>query len=77
LFGAHGLTDSALPATTAYGDGTPIDGDLITYLRGLLWQDASALKLRGGDVLVLDNLSVQHGRFPFSGARQHRVSIAS
>ena len=77
LCAAREATDSAFPATTTYGDGRPIDADVITYLRAMLWQNSSAMKLHAGDVLVLDNLTVQHGRFPFWGPRQHLVSIAS
>jgi hypothetical protein len=63
------------PGTTTYGDGTAIDPEVITYLRGMLWQGAAAIKLQRGDVLVLDNLLVQSGRMPFAGPRQHLTSI--
>lgn len=69
------LPEEAYPATTSYGDGTPIDPDLITFLRAVLWQTGRAVKLRKGEVLALDNLVVQHGRFAFAGPRQHMVSI--
>ncbi|WP_157635962.1 TauD/TfdA family dioxygenase, partial [Burkholderia ubonensis] len=32
--------------------------------------------MRPGDVLVLDNVYVQHGRFAFSGPRLHLVSLS-
>ncbi|WP_095147771.1 TauD/TfdA family dioxygenase [Pseudomonas sp. Irchel s3a18] len=71
------LPDNAYPATTAYGDGTPIPVELITYLRAVLWQPAKAVKMRQGDLLALDNLVIQHGRIGFSGPRQHMVSITA
>ncbi|MFY1633949.1 TauD/TfdA family dioxygenase [Solwaraspora sp. WMMB335] len=71
------LPDQDYPATTTYGDGTPIDEDLIAALRGLLWQSTRAVRMRDGDVLVLDNQVVQHGRFAFQGARRHFVSLAA
>ncbi|MDG4767688.1 TauD/TfdA family dioxygenase [Solwaraspora sp. WMMD406] len=70
------LADQDYPATTTYGDGTPIDEDLIAALRGLLWQSTRAVRMRDGDVLVLDNQVLQHGRFAYQGTRRHFVSLA-
>ncbi|WP_259753664.1 TauD/TfdA family dioxygenase [Pseudomonas sp. GCEP-101] len=60
------LPEDAYPATTAYGDGTPIPESLITFLRAVLWEPALAVKMKRGDVLALDNLVIQHGRIGFS-----------
>ncbi|MBB6254542.1 TauD/TfdA family dioxygenase [Nitrospirillum iridis] len=70
-----GLTDLDYPATTTYGDGSPIDDDLISLLRSTLWTAARAVKMKKGDVLVLDNQVLQHGRFSFEGERRHFVSL--
>ena len=72
---ASDLPEEAYPATTRYGDGTPIDPDLISSLRAAIWKTASAIKLRQGEILALDNLVVQHGRFDFEGPRLHMVAI--
>jgi alpha-ketoglutarate-dependent taurine dioxygenase len=69
------LPDHEYPATTTYGDGTTIDEDLISFLRGALWRTARAVRMRQGDVLVLDNQVLQHGRFGFEGPRRHFVSL--
>lgn len=69
------LSDRAYPATTTYGDGAAIDEDLISFLRGALWQTTRAVRMRSGDVLVLDNSVLQHGRFAFEGPRRHFVSL--
>jgi hypothetical protein len=63
------LPDHEYPATTTYGDGTAIDADQISFLRGALWQTARAVRMRQGDILVLD------GRLAFSGPRRHYVSL--
>lgn len=70
------LPDDAYPATTTYGDGSPIDEDLISALRGALWSTSRAVRMTQGDVLVLDNQVLQHGRFSFEGPRRHLVSLA-
>ncbi|RXV64363.1 peptide synthase [Burkholderia stabilis] len=67
--------DTRYPATTTYGDGEPIDPELVTELRAALWHTSRAVAMRPGDVLVLDNIYVQHGRFAFSGPRLHLVSL--
>ncbi|WKB55887.1 TauD/TfdA family dioxygenase [Eleftheria terrae] len=69
--------EHSYPATTSYGDGEPIDPQLITSLRAALWQTASAVRMAPGDVLVLDNLHIQHGRFAYEGPRRHLVSITA
>jgi alpha-ketoglutarate-dependent taurine dioxygenase len=69
------LPEHAYPATTAYGDGTALDDDQIAFLRGALWRTTRAVRMKQGDVLVLDNQVLQHGRFAFKGPRRHYVSL--
>ena len=69
------LSDHDYPATTAYGDGASIDEDQISSLRGALWRTAKAVRMSRGDVLVLDNQVIQHGRFAYEGPRRHFVSL--
>lgn len=69
------LPDTSYPATTTYGDGEPIDSDLITSLRAALWQTSRAVAMQTGDLFVLDNTYVQHGRFSYTGTRLHLVSL--
>jgi len=69
------LPDEDYPATTAYGDGAPIEPELISLLRGALWRGSRAVRMRPGDVLALDNQVVQHGRLAYRGRRKHYVSL--
>jgi hypothetical protein len=64
------------PATTTYGDGGPIEDDEISFLRGVLWRSTRAVRMRPGDLLVLDNRVVQHGRMSYTGRRRHYVSLS-
>lgn len=70
------LPDHDYPATTTYGDGASIDDDLIAFLRGALWRTTRAVRMTRGEVLVLDNQVLQHGRFAYEGPRRHFVSLA-
>ncbi|SCL25421.1 Taurine dioxygenase, alpha-ketoglutarate-dependent [Micromonospora nigra] len=69
------LSDDDYPATTTFGDGTPLTGEQVAFLRGTLWRTTRAVRMRAGDVLVLDNQVVQHGRFAYEGPRRHFVSL--
>lgn len=69
------LPEDEYPATTTYGDGEPLDEDLVAFLRGTLWRTTRAVRMRPGDVLVLDNQVLQHGRFAYEGDRRHFVSL--
>jgi alpha-ketoglutarate-dependent taurine dioxygenase len=65
-----------LPQNTFYGDGAPIEPEVIAHLqRGHL--DAMAMfPWRRGDVLMLDNLLALHARTPFTGPRRVMVAMA-
>jgi hypothetical protein len=69
------LAEHEYPATTSYGNGEPIEPELISSLRGILWQTSRAVQMQLSDVLVLDNQVMQHGRFAYQGPRRHFVSL--
>ncbi|WUH90989.1 TauD/TfdA family dioxygenase [Streptomyces sp. NBC_00433] len=64
------------PATTTYGDGMPFEEDEVSFLRGALWRTTKAVRMIPGDLLVLDNQVVQHGRMAYRGTRRHYVSLS-
>jgi alpha-ketoglutarate-dependent taurine dioxygenase len=70
------LGAAALPRNVHFGDGAPIpDSDVVAVRRSY---DAHALAFawRAGDVLLLDNFLVVHGRHSFSGDRRILVSMS-
>lgn len=70
------LTEEGVPKTTCYGDGTPIDEDTLAALREAYRRATVAFDWQEGDVLMLDNLLVAHGRKPYEGPRQVAVAMA-
>jgi pimeloyl-ACP methyl ester carboxylesterase/alpha-ketoglutarate-dependent taurine dioxygenase len=69
-----GDLDQAMHCT--YGDGTPIpDGDM-DRVRDAIWKNMVFFKWRQGDVLVIDNAAVAHGRMPYEGPRKIAVAWA-
>jgi alpha-ketoglutarate-dependent taurine dioxygenase len=65
-----------LPANTYYGDGTDIEPETLEHLRSLYRRETVSFPWRQGDVLLLDNMMVAHGRAPYSGARKILVGMA-
>jgi len=66
-----------LPNNTFYGDGEPIEPEAMEHLRDAYRQETVSFPWRQGDVLLLDNISVAHGRQPFEGARKTVVAMAN
>ncbi len=58
-----------------YGDGTEVPADVVAHIRQKIWSCAVAFTWQQGDVLILDNLLVQHGRMSFEGARRILVGL--
>ncbi|MEM7352070.1 MAG: TauD/TfdA family dioxygenase [Acidobacteriota bacterium] len=65
-----------LPNNTYYGDGTPIEPEVLEQLRQLYHEETVVFPWEEGDVLLLDNMLVAHGRNPFVGERKVVVAMA-
>lgn len=66
-----------LPADVTYGDGEPIDDATAAHLRAAYTAGTRSRSWCAGDVLLLDNVLVAHGREPFSGVREVVVSMSA
>jgi alpha-ketoglutarate-dependent taurine dioxygenase len=62
--------EEGLPYNTYYGDGQPIEDEVVARLHEAYRQETVAFPWRRGDLLMLDNMLIAHGRRPFSGARK-------
>ncbi|MGW0846854.1 TauD/TfdA family dioxygenase [Streptomyces sp. NPDC002787] len=70
-----GDDESAYPRSAAFGDGTRIPDSTVELLRGLYDDLAHRFTWRRGDVVVIDNMLVSHGRDPFAGERRIMVAM--
>jgi alpha-ketoglutarate-dependent taurine dioxygenase len=70
------FADGELPANTYYGDGTPIEPEVMDHLREAYRSATISFPWQKGDLLMLDNMLVAHGRAPFSGPREILVGMA-
>jgi alpha-ketoglutarate-dependent taurine dioxygenase len=64
-----------LPHNTYYGDGTAIAPSVLEEIRLVYQQETIIFSWEAGDILLLDNLSVAHGRKPFIGTRKVLVGM--
>jgi alpha-ketoglutarate-dependent taurine dioxygenase len=64
-----------LPYATYYGDGSEIEPAAIAEIHRAYAAEEVRFRWQPGDVLLLDNMTVAHGREPYSGERQILVSM--
>jgi alpha-ketoglutarate-dependent taurine dioxygenase len=64
-----------LPYNTYYGDGTPIESTVIEHINQAYEQEKVVFPWQEGDILMLDNMSVAHGREPYVGERKILVAM--
>lgn len=74
LLAEYGEDD--LPKNSLYGDGAPIDPEVLAEARRVFALESLAFPWQKGDILLLDNMLVAHGRAPYSGARKVVVAMA-
>lgn len=65
-----GLPAKSLAQNALFGDGSPIPRATMDTVRRAIWEESVCFPWKKGDVLLLDNLRVAHGRMPFSGRRR-------
>ncbi|KVE25768.1 syringomycin synthesis regulator SyrP [Burkholderia singularis] len=66
---------AAFPYEVRYGDGTPMPFDDLVPIYDAFDSEEIAFPWQAGDVLVVDNMLVAHGRNPYRGARDTQVML--
>jgi alpha-ketoglutarate-dependent taurine dioxygenase len=70
------FADEDLPNNTYYGDGSPIEPQVVEALRQAYLAENVMFDWERGDVLLVDNMLASHAREPFTGARKVLVAMA-
>jgi alpha-ketoglutarate-dependent taurine dioxygenase len=68
--------EALAPRNVYFGDGAPIPDPLLDSVREAYRAETFSFSWRAGDVLMIDNLLVAHGRNPYAGDRKLVVAMA-
>jgi amino acid adenylation domain-containing protein len=71
-----GLEEEDLPFNTCYGDGSPFEAAALGEIREAYRRETVSFPWQAGDILMVDNMLVAHGREPYTGQRQVVVAMA-
>lgn len=64
-----------LPRNVYYGDGTPIEDEVVQDIIDLYYRIAVSFPWQEGDILMVDNMLTSHSRNPFKGPRKIVVAM--
>jgi alpha-ketoglutarate-dependent taurine dioxygenase len=70
------FAEEDLPNNTYYGDGCRIEAEVMEQLREAYESEKVRFDWKEGDILMLDNMLVAHGRDPYVGTRKVAVGMA-
>ncbi len=71
------VDDESFPRNVYYGDGSPIEDSVISYLTDLYNRLAVSFAWQEHDLLMLNNMLVAHSRNPFTGPRKIVVALGA
>ena len=68
--------EDGLPFSTRFGDGDPIGADVVELINAAYEANTVREPWQAGDLLLVDNIRMAHGRDPFEGPREIVVGLA-
>jgi alpha-ketoglutarate-dependent taurine dioxygenase len=71
VYGADGL-----PFNTRFGNGDPIDEDIVQLLNEVYEANTAREPWQAGDLMLVDNIRTAHSREPYDGPREVLVAMA-
>lgn len=64
-----------LPYNTCFGDGEQIEPEVVALIRQAYEEEKVTFAWEAGDVMLVDNMTVAHGREPYCGEREIIVAM--
>lgn len=72
---AEALGAGRLPYNTFHGNGDPVSDEVIDVLQQAYAAETTHFPWQRGDILMIDNMLVAHGRRPYTGDRKVLVTM--
>ena len=69
------LGEENLPRNTFYGDGKPIEIEVLEHIRKAYSKERIKFQWKKGDIMLLDNILTAHSREPYRGERKVVVAM--
>ncbi len=69
------FAEDELPYQTYYGDGDPIEPAVVAQIQKAYRSEQVVFPWQAGDLLMMDNMSVAHGREAYAGEREVLVAM--
>lgn len=69
------LGEENIPRNAFYGDGQIIEIETLDHIRNVYKQEEIRFQWHKGDIMILDNILMAHGRDPYKGERKIAVAM--
>jgi len=70
------IGEGNLPRNAFYGNGEPIEIETLEHIRKAYAEEKMIFRWQKGDIVILDNLLMAHGRETYKGERKVAVAMA-
>jgi alpha-ketoglutarate-dependent taurine dioxygenase len=70
------LGEENIPRNASYGNGEPLEVEVLDHIREVYTQEKVKFKWHKGDIMILDNILMAHGRESYKGERKVAVAMA-
>jgi alpha-ketoglutarate-dependent taurine dioxygenase len=75
MLALYGGREELIPQTASFGDDTPMEKAMLDEVRKTVASQIRTFPWQEGDLLMVDNMLVAHGRRPFKAPRKILVSM--
>lgn len=70
------LGEENIPRNASYGNGDPFEPEILEHIRNVYEKEKMKFKWHKGDIMILDNILMAHGRETYKGERKVAVAMA-